>query len=134
MLSSGLPERVEDHEDLARFLTSSSQFSSSVVKPSAFLPSSQSRETSVSRHGEEPRDSLWEIGRSAAGERNLHGAALFKAADVRAAWLDVLADEPPPRHAVIRGWPWNDDPDVAKAKQKELALQLASHAQLLTIG
>jgi hypothetical protein len=44
----------------------------------------------------------------------------------------VLADEPPPRHAAIKGWPWlDDDRDLQKARQKERALEVASKAVLL---
>jgi hypothetical protein len=58
MLASGLPEIVADDEDLARFLTSSNHFNVRMVKPAAFLPSSDD-ETSVFRHGAEPRADLW---------------------------------------------------------------------------
>lgn len=129
MLSSGLSEYIEDHEDLARFLTQSNQFNSTVAKPSAFLPNPRDRETSVSRHGRDPVEGLWELGRLAAGPRKLYGAAVFKARVVRDVQLEVMADEPPSRHAVIRNWPWiDDDPELQKAKQKELALTLASAA------
>jgi len=128
-LPSGLPEEIADDEDLARFLTSSRQFNSTIVSPAAFLPSPKSQETSVSRHGSEPSKRLWKIGTEAAGERSLHGAAIFKARDVRAAKLEVFADEPPPRHAAIRQWPFlENDPDEQKAQQKEQALMLASAA------
>lgn len=131
-LPSGLSDIVADEEDLARFLTLSSQFSASMAKPAAFLPSPKDRETSVSRHGSMPREGLWSIGLLAVGERNLYGAALVKARAVRAAQLTVLADEPPPRHAVIRGWPWDEaDPELQKAQQKEIAILIASQAVLL---
>jgi hypothetical protein len=131
-LPSGLFDSIFDDEDLARFLTQSSQFTATLVKPAAFLPSPKDRETSVSRHGSEPREDLWTIGLSAAGARPLYAAAIFKAQVVRAAQLEVAADEPPPRHAVIRGWPWDEaDPELQKAKQKELALAIASQAHLL---
>jgi hypothetical protein len=103
MLASGLPEIVADGEDLARFLTSSGQFNIQMVKPAAFLPSIRGRETSVFRHGSEPLEALWTIGD--AHLARFHGAAIVKVQDVRAALLDVIADEPPPRHAAIRGWP-----------------------------
>lgn len=129
MLPSGLPDEIDDDEDLARFLVQSSHFSATSVKPSAFLPSPKDRETSVSRHGKEPLDRLWELGLQAAGGRALRGAAVVKAASVRAAQLEVSPDEPPDRHAVIRGWPWHEsDPDLQKAQQKERALILASAA------
>ncbi len=72
------------------------------------------------------------MGNAAAGERNLYGAAIFKANTARLAQLDVIADEPPPLHAVIRGWPWDEsDPELQKAKQKEKAALIASEAVLL---
>jgi hypothetical protein len=133
MLASGLPDLVGDDEDLARFLMSTSQFAARMAKPAAFLPSPSDRETSVFRHGSQPLDALWALGdEHAVGSRTLHGAAIVKAGDVRAVLLEVLADEPPPRHAAIRGWPWlDDDPDLRKAERKERAAQIASKAMLL---
>ncbi len=129
MLPSGLPEHVDDKEDLARFLTQSSQFNAIMAKPAAFLPSPKNHETSVSRHGREPLDRLWGIGLAAAGTRTLYGAAIFKARAVRAVQLEVVADEPPPRHAAIRRWPVIEaDSELQKARQKELASLLASAA------
>jgi hypothetical protein len=133
MLASGLPEIVADEEDLARFLTSSSYFNAKMVKLAAFLPSARDHETSVFRHGSEPRETLWALGlEHAAAGRTLHGAAIVKTRDVRAALLEATADEPPPRHAVIRGWPYLDnDPELHKARQKERANLIASKAVLL---
>jgi hypothetical protein len=129
MLPSGLPDQVADEESLARFLTQSNQFNRLIAKPAAFLPSSGDRETSASRHGLEPRRILWEIGRAAAGTRRLYGAAILSARQVREALLQVLADEPPARHAVIVGWPWcENDPELQKARQKERAILLAQAA------
>ncbi|MGE0827165.1 MAG: hypothetical protein AB7G75_28565 [Candidatus Binatia bacterium] len=132
-LPSGLEEIVADDEDLARYLTSSSQFNAVMVKPAAFLPNPKDRETSVFRHGSEPRDRLWAIGfEHAAGDRNVHGAAICKAHHVREAQLEVTADEPPPRHAAIRGWPFSEsDPELQKARQKELAALIASKAEVV---
>jgi hypothetical protein len=97
------------------------------------LPSPRGRETSVFRHGGEPRAALWALGNQhVAGDRTIHGVAIVKAQDVRAAQLDVIAQEPPPRHAAIRGWPWlDDDADLQKAQQKERAALVASKALLL---
>ena len=67
-----------------------------------------------------------------AGARKLYGAAIFKAVHVRAALLDVVAQEPPPRHANIVGWPRSQsDPELEKAKQKERAVLIAQHAELV---
>lgn len=128
-LPSGLPDLVADDEDLARFLKQSNQFNTLMAKPAAFLPNPKDRETSVSRHGHAPLESLWAIGLVAAGDRTLYGAAIFKARTVREAHLEVMADEPPPRHAAIRSWPWiENDPDLQKAKQKERAILIANAA------
>ena len=132
-LPSGLFDEISDDEDLARFLTSKSQFSTQnlIVKPSAFLPNLKDQETSVSRHGRQPTKRLWGIGADvvAATEKSLYGAAIIKVRDVRVAKLEVFADEPPPRHAAIRKWPWiENDLESQKAQQKELALALASAA------
>ena len=128
MLPSGLPEEIGDEEEVARFLTQSNQFTRAYVKPAAFLPSPKGRETSVSRHGREPAEELWRLGRGAAGARTLYGAALVEAKAVRAARLSVTADEPPPRHAVIRDWPWHEDRELQKAQQKDRANVLAQAA------
>ena len=133
MLPSGLPEHVGDEEDLARFLLSSSQFNAIMVKPSAFLPNPRNNETSVFRHGKDPADELWQLaGEFVAGTRTLHGAALVRARHVRAAQLEVLASEPPDRHANILGWPsMPTDPELEKAACKEKAAVLAQHSELL---
>ncbi len=103
-----------------------------MAKPSAFLPNPKDRETSVSRHGHEPEAELWALGLIAAGDRKLYGAAIVATNVVRAVQLEVLAVEPPPRHAVVRGWPWDGaDPDLQKAKRKEIATVIASQSDLL---
>lgn len=130
-LPSGLSDVVAENEELARFLTQSNQFNNQFVKPSAFLPSPKDRETSVFRCSQKPKEELRELGRAAAGERTLYGAAIFSARAVKSAQLEVIADEPPLCHAAIRGWPWDEnDPVSQKAKQKEIALTIASNARL----
>jgi hypothetical protein len=130
ILPSGLPDHVSDEEDLARFLTSSGHYNASAVKPAAFLPNPKNGETSVFRHGKDPLEELRAIGQREVGSaRRVHGAAIVKAKAVRAAELEVKADEPPPRHADIICWPWDkEDPDFGKAKQKELAALIAQKA------
>lgn len=133
MLPSGLPEHVADEEPLARFLTSSSQFNTLMVKPSAFLPGPRDGKTSVFRHGAEPRAALWQIANDAIGEqRTVHGAAVLLAGDVRTARLDIESHEPPARHANIVGWPSNpSDQEMARAQLKEFAAVLAQRSILV---
>jgi hypothetical protein len=134
VLPSGLPEAVADEEVLARFLTTGSHYSSEkrLVKASAFMPEEIHRETSVFRHPGLPVAELRQLGANVippGSERRLHGAAFLKAASVRRAQLDVVALEPPARHAAIRGWPWSEpDPRLRKGLHKELANDLASAA------
>lgn len=128
-LPSGLPKTVEDDEDLARFLFSSGQYNTTMVKHTAFLPSSQDQETSVFRHGAKPARDLWNLGSELASSgRKLRGVAIVQARDVRNVGLDAIAAEPPPRHAAIRNWPTDSDPILQKARQKELAMLLAASA------
>jgi hypothetical protein len=130
ILPSGLPAEIADEEDLARFLTSSNHYNASMVRPAAFLPNPHNGETSVFRHGAEPLEELKSIAQKEVGEqRSIHGAAIVKASVVREAELEVRAKEPPPRHADIIDWPWTkDDPDLNKARQKELAALIAQKA------
>jgi hypothetical protein len=45
----------------------------------------------------------------------------------------IQADEPPPRHANIVEWPVDADPDLQKARQKEIALAIASQSILVKV-
>lgn len=110
MLPSGLPEIVADDEPIARFLTSSSQFSGTkrMVKPGAYMPDQNGRK-SVFRHGAESLDALQSLSATSLSS-TAHGVAMCRAKDIRAAQLDLEASEPPLRHADIVRWPLNDDP------------------------
>lgn len=57
-----------------------------------------------------------------------HGAAIVEVEAVRGAGLDAVAQEPPLRHANIRGWPRSTDPDEQKAQRKEVANLIAESA------
>jgi hypothetical protein len=133
MLPSGLPEIVADEEALARFLTSSSYFNATTVKPAAFLPNRKAQmTTSVFRHSAELRENLIQIAGDRRPDVTVHGAAVCKAAVVRSAKLDVIAEEPPPLHANVVGWPVNEaDPVLQKARQMERALDITSKCTLV---
>ncbi len=133
ILPSGLPDLVADQEDLARFLPHKNLVfaATQTPKPAAFLPNPKDRETSVTRHGGEPLESLLEIGRDAMAKsgRTLFGATVFKAGVVHAARLETKSDEPPPRHAAIRAWPWiEEDPERQKSEQMQRAAFIARDA------
>jgi hypothetical protein len=120
ILPSGLPEQIDDSEDLSRFLTSSNDFvpTKGIVKPKVFMP--RNLETSVFRHGATPAESLWQIASvEIPPERTVHGAGIVNAEVVRKAELEVIADENPPngpRHANIVGWPEiPNDPEEQKS-------------------
>lgn len=133
-LPSGLPEHVGDDENLARFLTQRSQFNSFGAKPAAFLPNPKHRNTSVFRIGNEPELLRQTWKETVTGDRVLKGAAICRAKDVRVIRLDVIVEEPPPAHANIEGWPWNEtDPELQKAQQLELAGQLASVSEIVRL-
>lgn len=133
MLPSGLPDYVADPEPLSRFLTSDSQFTSVMPRPSAFMPGPRDSKTSVFRQGPAPQEALWETGdREIGTDRRVRAAALVTASAVRQAKLDVESHEPPPRHANIIGWPIAaNDAESARAQCKEFALLLSQSATLV---
>lgn len=133
-LPSGLPELVDGTEELSRFLTQRSHFNSIGAKAAAFLPNPKCRNTSVFRMGSnlELLRQTWNENKT--GDRELKGAATLVAQSVRDVGLDVISEEPPPAHANIEGWPWlENDPELQKAQQLELANALASKAVVITV-
>lgn len=136
MLSSGLPELVDGAESIVRFMTQSSHFSRvhAVVKQAAFLPARYPVETSVSRIEAREQDILEAWARSGISHGKLYGVAHLTASEVREIGLEVVASEPPHRHAAIVSWPSHiHDSAAEKSQHKELALMLASKASLLLL-
>lgn len=132
VLPSGLPDHVADEEPLVRFLTSDGQFNKQMAKPPSFMPGPADAKTSVFRQPAEPVDALWETAAREIPGRHVRAAAVLTAAAVRQATLKVEAEEPPPRHANIAGWPEiANDTDATRAKRKELALQLVQASTLV---
>jgi hypothetical protein len=133
-LPSGLPEQVGNAEDISRFLPQSNLFNTFGAKPAAFLPNPKYRNTSVFRLGNDPdrlRQTWTENDKSG---RLVKGAAICKVNEVRAVGLDVIAEEPPPAHANIEGWPWMaNDPEVQKAQQLELAGRIAESSEFIRL-
>jgi len=120
-LPSGLPELVGDDEDLARFLTHSGHFNSTMAKPAVILPNPKDRERSMFRHGGQPREGLWQIARDYVVKdgQTLCGAAVVKARRAREVLLEVRAN--------ARGSQGHRDPtrrhriDLVGSHRRELA-------------
>lgn len=130
MLPSGLPDEVGDQEPVSRFLTQSGHYNSSVVRPSAFMPHPERRNTSVFRIGNEPGRLKQIYTDTDKSGRTLHGAGILSAKAVRGAEpLDLEAHEPPLAHANIEKWPWPDDVEDRRSRHKELATLLASASE-----
>ncbi len=132
-LPSGLPVVVGDAESLARIVIFSKWVAGSTgrVKYPAFLPAPD-HETSVFRKTELTDEQLWELGAEAAERGTLYGAAVVQTGVVRRAGLDALASEPPPHHANLIRWPvLADDPELQKARRKEMAAEIAEEAWYL---
>jgi len=131
-LPSGLPEQVEDAEPISRFLTSRSHFNSTAVKQAAFLPNRKNGRLSVARSGGESVAESARIAREDFELQNALGAAVVSAQAFREQQLDFEADDTPPRHADVIGWPWReDDPEYGKSEQKLKAAVLAQKASRL---
>jgi hypothetical protein len=129
-LPSGLPETVGDEELISRFLTSRNHYNASSVKPSAYLPNPKTGDLSVARHSAEPISESERIAKQDFNLEKASGVALLHARAFREEGLDFEADDNPPRHADVVGWPWlKDDPELSKAKQKLKAASLAQKAK-----
>lgn len=128
-LPSGLPECVEDNEPISRFLTSKSHFSTTAVKQAAFLPNRKNGRLSVARHSGDPVAESARIALEDFQLQGTRGVAVLAAKAFREENLDFEADDTPPRHADVVGWPWReDDPEFGKSEQKLKAAALAQKA------
>jgi hypothetical protein len=104
-----MEEEIADTESLAIFVYDSGKMKTDGVHWRALLPS-RDGERSLFRVDELSEPQIAEIGRSEAAEnrdgQRLQGWARLVAREVRThPPLELKADEPPPRHAVIRNWP-----------------------------
>jgi hypothetical protein len=128
-----LPAQIDDDEYLTNFVLESNKFKNEklpgggirlVVTYKAFEPGAGER--SVFRMDGLSEDAIAELGRAFVGqprEKPIYGWGRLTAGVVRRVVpLQVRADEPPPRHAVIDTWP----PDIEHARV--LMMELASEA------
>jgi hypothetical protein len=114
---------------VGRFITESGHFKPGRVLPKAFEPKFDKdrnrSETSVFRVSEIPSADVWVIGDREVGTPR--GKPILARADIAAKDVSIEAlvledDQPPPKHAVIVGWPEGpDEKDHRKSIQQELA-------------
>ncbi len=131
-LPSGLSELVQDEEAISRFLTSSSHFNATVVKPPAFIPNPKNGRLSVARHSAEPLEESERMAKEDFKLPKAIGVAVLEAKEFRKLELDFEADDTPPRHADVIGWTWReDDPEFGKSERKLKAAVLAQKAERL---
>ncbi|WP_420263729.1 hypothetical protein [Candidatus Magnetominusculus dajiuhuensis] len=119
--------KVDTSENLTRFIFSKNDFRSSDehVRYSAFMPPSN-KLLSVFRIFDLADPEVWELGDKVGilRERTLLARADIKVSNVNDSGLDVDANDDPPRHANIVGWP------EEKSEIKLKAIELADRAQL----
>lgn len=118
---------INPSDDLTKYIFNKSQFSSSNkrVKYSVFIPPSN-RLLSVFRIVGLSEAEVWEIGNAVSTERGLTllARADIKVSSVTKTDLEIDADDIPPRHTNIVGWPAED------SEIKLRAMELAEKAQL----
>ena len=118
---------IGPNDPVSRYLIDKRHYSSvnKRVKPGAFLPEPNG-ETSVYLIKNLSEVEIWEHGAKyvEAKGRTVRGRAELNAGVIEEATLRLLADDPPPRHAKIVGWPPEKD------EQKAVALELAQSSVL----
>ena len=125
-----MPEAVVDDETVVSFIVESTKIIKGVdVDHRQFLPSKRYGNHSVYRTTGETDPATATAGHAIALQRSksgIYGWAAFMARTIRSFLpLTLRSDEPPPRHALIEGWPQSPQ------DQRTLAMQLASKAVLV---
>jgi len=121
-------KKLNPADPLARYILSKRHFSrqNNRVKGAAFMPPENLR-LSVFRIKGLNEDDMWAIGEAYVAKpskKTLYGRGDVTVSAVRQIELDLDADNEPPRHADIVGWP------EEKSAQKLLAEELAVDATL----
>jgi hypothetical protein len=115
----------ENQEILARYIFTKSHFRNSdrTVKYSAFIPPEDRRLSVFQISGLQDAE-IWKIGEKLR-EQTLLGRADVESALVKTIGLGIVADDIPPRHANIIGWP--EEASAIKLKAMELAKEAELH-------
>ncbi len=125
-----LPAIVADDEFVVSFVLESNKFKPGGLDHRQLLPSNKHGNTSVFRTADLNDGEIADTGhRLVALPRDKNGILGWAELVVRAVRalqpLEVIAKEPPPRHALIDQWP------QAKEQQRTLAIHLASKAKVV---
>lgn len=117
---------VADEEQLARFVFSESHVNrSGIVKKGAFMPAPEQTALSVTRLNDVDAADMERYAAQARGTRpsEAKGYAVLRAGIVRSEGFQVLADEPPPRHAHIQHFPTGKDDQIERAQSLALRVE-----------
>jgi hypothetical protein len=126
---------VADPEALVHYIKESSKFAADGVNHRLFLLPKNGTNKSVFRVDGLSIAEVLALGVEHVGkaaEKPIYGWARLIARDVRSLSLSVRPDEPPPRHALIEGWPtgWEDQRVLAMAiAAKAISFRLPSPVQ-----
>lgn len=125
-----MPNDVSPQESLARYVLQRSHFrADGTIKHNALMPARDGK-TSVFRVSGLTDSEIWNIGHDHVVPKRgkpLLGRAEIMAQHVFDSNLGVEADEPPPRHANITGWPEEQSECIL------LAQELAARAEFCRI-
>lgn len=122
--------QLAENERVSRFVFDKGRLNGSpkMINQSAF---NDPGGVSLSRIDGLDSTQIWSLGDAAGLGRQkvaiARGDLLVKA--IRELGLDVIADEPPERHALIDKWPTFADPDSLKEESRILRQRLASAAE-----
>jgi hypothetical protein len=116
-------KQIKASELISRFVFDKKRINSDRVHFRVFFdPNSDG--LSVSRTSDLSADDVWALGDVAGGARGpAIGCGDMRAEEIRSLDLEILPDEPPPRHALVTGWPTSD-----KDRCRSIATQLAAIA------
>ena len=125
-----LPPQVGDDELLANFVVESNKFKHDGIDHRQLMPSKTHGNTSAFRSDGLEQTEVADLGHNEVAaprqKRGILGWAEFLARTIRAVTpLTLSSDEPPPRHAVIEGWPQQQE------QRRALAMLLASKATVV---
>ncbi len=126
MLSTPLSFNIAPDEIVTHYILSTSEYSvqKSQVKARALEPSPLDQSTSVFRIHALQENEIWQLGHenvNIPGNQTLRGRADISITSITSVSLQIRPDEPPPRHALVFGWP--EQKDAMMPIAQELAAQ-----------